>query len=89
MHYHHDPEYAKAREKLTDALNEFVKIANPEAYGIIGATVVYETTTFDEYSEQIYSTSHVILDPGSLAHSVGLLTVARDRLSEYINRTDD
>lgn len=89
-HYHyHDPEYVAAREKLTEAVHDYVKSVNPESRAIMGATVVYETTAFDDEGEQIYSLQHVILDPGSLVHAVGLLSAARDRLSEYINRTDD
>lgn len=88
--HYHDPAYMAAREKLTEAVKEYMNAMEPDGQSLMmGATVVYETTRFDDEGEQIYSVQHVILDPGSLAHACGLLTVARDRLSEYINRREE
>lgn len=89
MSHYHDPEYAAARENLTEAVKTYAQAVEPGSHLILGATVVYETTKFDEEGDQVYSMQHVILDPSSLVHAVGLLSSARDRLSEYINKRED
>jgi len=86
--HYHDPEYLAAREKLTEALQEYEKATGDGAI-ILGGTVVYEVSKFDDDGHQIYWMKHVILDPSSLVHAVGLLSTARDRLSAYINQGDD
>jgi hypothetical protein len=83
--HYHDPKYMEAREKLGNAVREFIHDTHPENPLLMGATVVYETTTFDEAGEQMYSTGHVVLDPSSLAHALGLLIAGQDRLTRYIN----
>ena len=86
IQHYHSPKFLKAREALTQALNEYMNVVNPEAAGCMGATVVYETIRFDDEGIQTYALQHVILDPSSLVHALGLLTAAKDRLSAYINR---
>lgn len=89
MSHYHDPEYLAAREKLTEAVKTYAQAVEPGSHLMMGATVVYETTKFDEEGDQVYSLQHVILDPSSLVHAAGLLSSARNRLSEYINRKED
>lgn len=89
MSHYHDPVYVAAREKLTEAVKEYSLAVDPYNPIVLGATVVYETTRFDDDGSQIYTMSHVILDPGSLAHAVGLLSTARDRIVSYINRVEE
>lgn len=88
-HYHDHPEMEVARQKLTEALMEYTKATDPEAHLFLGGTVVFETTKFDDEGHQTYYTGHVILDPSSLSHAVGLLDICRDRLKKYVNREDD
>lgn len=85
MTHYQDPKYMAAREKLTDAVMEFIHETHPENPMVMGSTLVYETTTFDDAGEQMYSTGHVILDPSSLSHALGLVTAATARLTRYIN----
>lgn len=89
MDHEHDPVYEVARDKLTEAVREFVKETHVENCLLLGSTLVYETTMFDENGHQNYATGHVILDPSSMAHGLGLVTAAKDRLSAYINRQEE
>lgn len=85
--HYSDPEAVSAREELSEAVKKYSAAVSCEgpSHVVMGATVVWETTAFGEDGEPIYTMQHVVLDPGSLIHAAGLLTVARDRLSSYIN----
>lgn len=81
---YHDPRYKEAREKLTQAIRDFVSAVTDDSSLVLASTMVIETTSFDEAGDQTYSIDHSVLD-GSLAHSAGLLHVASDRLTKWLN----
>lgn len=91
-HLNHDDdcncaEYDSAREKLAEtirkAVGEFLETMGEEEAVVIASTLVVETTRFDNAGLQNYATKHWVLD-GSLATAVGLLTVAKGRLTDYV-----
>lgn len=84
---YHDPAFVAAREKLGEAIKEFAKETQDEVHVVLAATVVFETTLFDDEGHQNYATRHVITD-GSLSQAVGLLATAQTRLITYINAPD-
>lgn len=86
--HHCDPAFIEAREKLRAAVEEYSRATEDSPHIILGATVVFETSIFDDEGDQLYDVKHVILPPSSLAHAVGLLDAARDRLKNYINTPD-
>lgn len=87
--HYHDPAHVRAREELTEAVKKYSQAICEEPQLVMGATVVWETSRYDDDGCQMYTMHHVVLDPGSLVHAIGLLSTARDRLSEFVNRTDD
>lgn len=85
-HHEHQQQYKEAREKLGEAIKEFCNVTDPTNHLLLGATVVFETTCFDEEGYQTYYVGNVIIEPSSLAHALGLVTSAKDRLTTYINK---
>lgn len=88
MSRYNDPEQVAAREKLQVAIQEFAVTSADTSVLVLGAAVVYETSVFDDDGTQNYGMQHVVLEPGSLAQAVGMLSVAHDRIVGYINADD-
>lgn len=78
-------EYQKAKEEFTKALIKYSHVVDNTNHVVLGGTVVWESSVFDEEGHQIYYTHHAILGSSSLAHAAGLLSVGKDRINNYIN----
>jgi|KBSMisStandDraft_5_1062788.scaffolds.fasta_scaffold31536_5 hypothetical protein len=80
-----ESDYKKAKDEFTNALIKYSHVVDNTNHVVLGGTVVWESSVFDEDGTQIYYTHHAILGSSSLAHAAGLLAVGQDRLTNYIN----